>query len=109
MDCLLVVLQLCFFDPSNLYVTATYDYAFSTSQPGEISETTFDGLGQPRIQVTRELYYAAHDYGRVAIGWSVYESKTLTFDIGLSHQSSPSTRSDGYEAAYAGFTWRPFR
>lgn len=109
-DCLFTILQVCLFDPSNIYVSAAYDYAFHTREVRYREE--FVSLDPVRPTLIQNIYvdraYAANDHARLTLGWTVYEGRLLTFDFGVAHVSSPSVEDHGYEAAYFGVTWKPF-
>jgi len=103
MDCLLLVLQLCLFDPTNLYLTAGVESTFSTDWTYRIQTGELNGG-----VLTREI---DQDFGVVDVGLIIpSRDGRWVGDIGVRHRSFLSTGSDDANYSwYAEVTWRPFK
>lgn len=102
MDCLIHLLALCVFDPSNVYVTAG------------LEKTIHDG---DSIQIAQRCYDTAYcvkdqpgPHGILKLGVSIEFTRSLVFDYGVGHHSYVNYSKDhGQQFAFAELTWRPFK
>lgn len=103
MDCLIHLLAVCVFDPSNVYMKAGIENQFH------------DG---DRIKLAQSCYgtaYCVRDtpdgpHGTLKLGVSMELTRTLALDYGVAHRSYVEyNRDHGQEFAFAELTWHPFR
>jgi hypothetical protein len=89
--CLLPIVALCLFQPSELTIEADASWS----------------LGRSYYYVADRPYEGS--IGRISLTMPVVVSERLQFHYGLEHRSMIETDADrGEERAVLGFTWRPF-
>lgn len=101
MNCLINLLALCVFDPSQVYVRADLDFALNRPQAktndGEFNEGYWckdRWCSGPRAVIRLGAKIELNDF---------------TLDYGLAHSSFLAEDDRGQESAYVGVTWRPWR
>ncbi len=97
MNCLINLLALCVFDPSNVYVTAEI--------LAPINEAHADGEGR-----WCNNRWCPGPVGEVRVGVAVDFSRTIEIRYGIRHESMLTVMNDrGQESMFLQLTWRPFR
>ncbi len=103
MNCLLNLMAVCLFDPSNVYITAGLDAAIDRPSDERLARPCYGTAWCVRPRPSGPI-------GTIKIGAVVSLSNELTIDYGLSHRSYVNTSIDrGGEFAFVELTWRPFR
>lgn len=101
MNCLLQLVALCVFAPSNVYVRTELNFAITDSHQ------TIGQWGEGEWCRTR---WCSGPTGLIRLGVVAPVSNSLTFEYGVMHSSRINTDTDrGYESVFASVTWRPFR
>ncbi len=103
MECLIHLLALCVFDPSQVYVTAGLESAFHDGDRTVLAQrcygTSYCVKGRPDGPV-----------GTIRLGAQIEFRSGLTIDYGIAHRSYAIwNRDHGTESAFVQLTWRPFR
>lgn len=102
MDCLINLLSLCVFDPSNVYLTAGIESQLTNKDP-------------VRLEKCYQVAYCARPayqgpLGTLKLGVDVQVTTKLELSYGFAHRSYLETnRDDGFEVAFLELKWRPFR
>lgn len=94
MNCLINILALCVFDPSNVYLTAGMQSA--------IQKPVHEG----NWCLNR---WCSGPMGEVRLGVKTPLSRSMSIDYGILHTSYVNTTRDrGVESMFVTVTWRPF-
>lgn len=99
MDCLINLLALCVFDPSNVYVTGEVDFAPS-------KQRFANGLYEGRWCEDR---FCTGPVGTLKIGVEITMPNGWRLDYGFKHTSAIRENDRGMEYPYLSLTWRPLR
>lgn len=103
MECLIHLMSLCVFDPSNVYLTAGIENQFHDGDRLKVAQSCYG-----TAYCVRDQPPGAH--GTLKLGVSNELSRTLTLDYGIGHRSYIDySRDHGQEFAFAQLTWKPFR
>ncbi len=103
MNCLIHLLALCVFDPSNVYVTVGLESRIHDGDDTQRVERCYQVAWCTRPNYTGPV-------GTLKLGVSARLTDSLFLDYGIAHRSMVSTNRDGgQEFAFAQITWRPFR
>lgn len=96
MNCWVMLLHVCVFDPSSMYVA------------GDVSTQIAGDWGQ-WVDAPGGVRKTDSAFGRLALGVDVQLSKGFALRYGVEHTSKIINGDRGEERAFVGFTWRPFR
>lgn len=100
MKCLLDILAICLFDPSNVYFTGEINWA---SSPHRFESGHYEG----RWCGDR---FCTGPVGRLRVGVEVALPSGWRLNYGIEHTSTISTTRDvGDEYPFVSLSWRPFR
>lgn len=100
MNCLINLLAVCVFDPSNVSITGEIDF---TPPPRRFDNGLYEGRWC-------EDRFCTGPVGTLRIGVDVALPKGWHLNYGIKHTSTVSTARDrGAEYPYLSLTWRPFR
>lgn len=101
MDCLIHLLALCVFDPSNVYVTAGIESQITNREPVRVVSC------YEVAYCTRPAYKGP--LGTLKLGVILPVTSQVSIDYGFAHRSYLNTnRDNGLEVAFVELTWRPF-
>lgn len=103
MNCLIHIAAMCIFDPSTVYVAAQMDFAPAMERHGAGDTLRFEGAWCGEKWCRGPL-------ATLRIGVRMELTETLTLDYGYQHKSFINDSDDkGFNAPFAGLTWRPFK
>lgn len=103
MDCLIHLLALCVFDPSNVYVTGGLEYQTNQYRDAHMARPCY-GTGWCLTPA-----YSG-PVGVLKVGVTMPISAGIQMTYGFQHRSYVNTGDDrGIEFGFVELTWRPFR
>lgn len=97
MNCWVMLLHVCLFDPSQAYVR------------GDLSTQIDGSWGQWVDTPSGGVRKTDSAFGRLELGVEVPLSRSFMFRYGAEHTSKITNGDRGEERAFIGFEWRPFR
>lgn len=103
MNCFVHLLALCVFDPSNVYLRPSIDYAIDSSH------TMHPALGLTTHEGAWCVDHWCHGpIGTLELGYAIELSRELTVSYRMKHVSFISEHDRGYESFGVDLVWRPF-
>jgi hypothetical protein len=93
MDCLINLIALCLFDPSNLTIRADFGLEIAGGFHYTVNDTD---VGTGKLVAVR-------------LEMPVRVNKKLEFTYGVEHISLLDANDRGQERVYLGITWKPFQ